>query len=160
MPTKSQANCKKQSLIYWPAVAVAAAFTVILVGGLSVWALCQPRPSAGKAQEMPVRSAIAQASEREVSADRPAAVALPAVAPAAKEAPAAPPAPSEPAAPLAGGEVCPVDIDAPLSGTPQNYGTSVSFLGTPVEAARQAKREQKLMLVLHVAGNFEDSCFT
>jgi hypothetical protein len=51
-------------------------------------------------------------------------------------------------------------MEGPPTGAVQNYGTRVAFLSTPAEAARQAKREQKLMLVLHVAGNFEDSCFT
>jgi len=30
----------------------------------------------------------------------------------------------------------------------------------PTEAARQALRDKKLLFVLHVAGNFEDSKFT
>ena len=40
------------------------------------------------------------------------------------------------------------------------YGTSVHFYATPSEAARQALKEQKLVFVLHVSGNFEDSDFT
>jgi hypothetical protein len=42
----------------------------------------------------------------------------------------------------------------------QTYGTSVLFLGNPAEAAETARREGKLLFVLHVSGNFEDSCFT
>jgi hypothetical protein len=41
-----------------------------------------------------------------------------------------------------------------------NYGTRVDFLGTPSEAARQAKKEEKLVFVLHVSGHFEDPRFT
>jgi hypothetical protein len=41
-----------------------------------------------------------------------------------------------------------------------NHGTSVEFVGTPSEAARQAKKEQKLVFVLHVSGHFEDPKFT
>jgi hypothetical protein len=41
-----------------------------------------------------------------------------------------------------------------------SFGTQVEFVGTPSEAARQAKKEQKLVFVLHVSGNFEDPRFT
>jgi hypothetical protein len=41
-----------------------------------------------------------------------------------------------------------------------NHGTSVQFFDTPSEAAREAKKEQKLVFVLHVSGNFEDPRFT
>lgn len=41
-----------------------------------------------------------------------------------------------------------------------NHGTTVEFLDTPSEAARQALKEEKLVFVLHVSGNFEDPRFT
>jgi len=41
-----------------------------------------------------------------------------------------------------------------------SFGTSVEFVETPKEAAAQAKKEQKLVFVLHVSGNFEDPRFT
>ena len=44
--------------------------------------------------------------------------------------------------------------------SPACHGTAVEFLDTPVEAARQAAREKKLVLVLHVSGHFEDPGFT
>lgn len=40
------------------------------------------------------------------------------------------------------------------------FGTSVDFLDTPSEAATQAKKDGKLVFVLHVSGNFEDPRFT
>jgi hypothetical protein len=40
------------------------------------------------------------------------------------------------------------------------FGTSVEFVGTPSEAARQAKKEEKLVFVLHVSGHFEDPKLT
>ena len=40
------------------------------------------------------------------------------------------------------------------------FGTSVHFEKTPSEAARRALKEEKLVFVLHVSGNFEDSKFT
>ena len=42
----------------------------------------------------------------------------------------------------------------------ENHGTSIDFLDTPTEAAKQAKKESKLVFVLHVSGNFEDPRFT
>jgi hypothetical protein len=40
------------------------------------------------------------------------------------------------------------------------YGTNVEFVGTPSEAAREAKKEHKLVFILHVSGHFEDPRFT
>ena len=40
------------------------------------------------------------------------------------------------------------------------HGTKIDFLATPKEAATLAKKEQKLVFVLHVSGNFEDPRFT
>lgn len=39
-------------------------------------------------------------------------------------------------------------------------GTSVEFVDSPKEAAALAKKEQKLVFVLHVSGHFEDPRFT
>jgi len=40
------------------------------------------------------------------------------------------------------------------------HGTTIDFVDTPSEAARLAKKAEKLVLVLHVSGNFEDPRFT
>jgi hypothetical protein len=42
----------------------------------------------------------------------------------------------------------------------ETYGTSVKWKGSPSEAAAQAKKEEKLVFVLHVSGYFEDPKFT
>jgi hypothetical protein len=53
-----------------------------------------------------------------------------------------------------------------LSWAPQSWagegchGTKIDFVDTPKEAAAQAKKEQKLVFVLHVSGHFEDPRFT
>ena len=60
----------------------------------------------------------------------------------------------QPAAPVAAPQ------PQPAEGTCGKFGTSVEFLGTPSEAARKAKQEQKLVFVLHVSGHFEDPQFT
>jgi hypothetical protein len=41
-----------------------------------------------------------------------------------------------------------------------SHGTRVDFVDTPSQAAKIAKKEQKLVFVLHVSGNFEDPRFT
>jgi len=41
-----------------------------------------------------------------------------------------------------------------------SFGTQIDFLESPTEAAKQAKKEGKLVFVLHVSGNFEDPNFT
>lgn len=40
------------------------------------------------------------------------------------------------------------------------HGTSFEFVESPSEAARLAKKQQKLVFVLHVSGEFEDSGLT
>ncbi|MBY0233127.1 MAG: hypothetical protein K2W96_27910 [Gemmataceae bacterium] len=41
-----------------------------------------------------------------------------------------------------------------------SHGTAIDFVDTPNDAAKKAKKEEKLVLVLHVSGNFEDPRFT
>lgn len=40
------------------------------------------------------------------------------------------------------------------------YGTAVHFADSPKEAAALARKQQKLVFVLHVSGHFEDPRFT
>jgi len=42
----------------------------------------------------------------------------------------------------------------------RTYGTQVAFVSSPIEAARKALKERKLLFVLHLSGNFEDKKFT
>jgi hypothetical protein len=51
------------------------------------------------------------------------------------------------AAPLCAAETC-------------GHGTKLDFVDSPKEAAAIAKKEQKLVLVLHVSGHFEDPGLT
>jgi len=41
-----------------------------------------------------------------------------------------------------------------------DFGTKIDFFDTPQEAAKWAKKEQKLVFVLHVSGIFEDPGLT
>lgn len=40
------------------------------------------------------------------------------------------------------------------------FGTSLHFEKTPSEAARKALKAEKLVVVIHVSGDFEDPAFT
>ena len=51
-------------------------------------------------------------------------------------------------------------LTAPDATSCGNHGTSVQFVKTPTEAARQALKEEKLVFVLHVSGLFETPDFT
>ena len=41
-----------------------------------------------------------------------------------------------------------------------DHGTTIHFVDTPADAAKAAKKAEKLVLVLHVSGHFEDPRFT
>jgi hypothetical protein len=51
------------------------------------------------------------------------------------------------AAPLGAAETC-------------GHGTKLDFVDSPKQAASIAKKEQKLVMVLHVSGHFEDPGLT
>jgi hypothetical protein len=152
---------------------------LVLVAGLLVWLATYPAPRLADAapggenaaaQEAPPRTpaVLPRASEPNAKQDHPAKAHSPAgearartkssarrpVLPRGGPATAADQAPQEPWK-----EEPPVP---PLSGRPagETYGTSVVFLSNPAEAARHARQEDKLLFVLHVSGNFEESCFT
>ena len=54
----------------------------------------------------------------------------------------------------------PVVEAAPPQAAGESYGTQVLFLNNQSAAADLARRDRKLLFVMHISGNFEDSCFT
>jgi hypothetical protein len=48
----------------------------------------------------------------------------------------------------------------PPEPVPAFHGTQVPFAPTPAEATRLARKEEKLILLLHLSGHFEDPGFT
>jgi hypothetical protein len=52
------------------------------------------------------------------------------------------------------------DFEKPAGTCDRHHGTTLEFVATPSEAAAQAKKEGKLVFVLHVSGHFEDPRFT
>ena len=45
-------------------------------------------------------------------------------------------------------------------GTCSRHGTNVEFFDSPSAAAQRARKDQKLVMVLHISGNFENPDFT
>jgi hypothetical protein len=111
----------------------------------------------------------------------PVALAQPApffIAPAEKPAPMAalpaPPALPQPPVALVAAPIRELAVAAPLQqiapieappAAPQpaacsTLGTQITFLSHPPDAFRQAARENKLVLMVHLSGNFEDQAFT
>lgn len=60
----------------------------------------------------------------------------------------------------AGGAAAGKSPGGPKEATCGEYGTSVHFADTPADAAREAKKDEKLVMVLHVSGHFENPAFT
>jgi len=44
--------------------------------------------------------------------------------------------------------------------TCSRHGTTINFVDSPKEAAAEAKKLEKLVLVLHISGHFEDPGLT
>ena len=59
-----------------------------------------------------------------------------------------------------GGAAAGKDLPAKTEGTCGEYGTAVHFEATPADAAKEARKAEKLVLVLHVSGHFENPEFT
>ena len=64
------------------------------------------------------------------------------------EAPAAAPAPE------------PVPVATVKGPKCEKFGTAVNFVRSPALACDRAARDQKLAMILHVAGHFDDPGFT
>jgi hypothetical protein len=146
----------------WKAVGGAVAVALVLVSGVLAWAATHPGRGKGTVPlPMPDVVVVADTTQRPQAPIRPtleeevieedplrdvpatlAPVPVDAVVPPRSEPVAA-------AAPIEGG--------APTCDT---FGTSVDFDPNPVRAAQQAAKAQKLLMVLHVSGNFEDAAFT
>jgi hypothetical protein len=158
---------RREPLLYWRPVAAAGGASLFLIAALAVWlavaspprsladapepvALASPQttPEASKPEELP------QPPTRDLPPEQPAPVREKPKA----ETPAAPaaPAPAEVKAPAAARPAPPEPGKSPTA----LLGTTVEFVDNPAAAARAAAREDKLLYVLHVSGNFEDPQFT
>jgi hypothetical protein len=142
---------RRQSFISWRPVVAAAVVSLLFV--VAVCALIPHRRHAlaAAAPPAPVQPTepVAQPLREEVAAAP--TPEPPKIAPAPEATPLKP----QPVAPLPEPEV--FKEKAPVC---QQYGTKVDFYDSPADATRVAHKEQKLLFVLHVAGNFEEPGFT
>lgn len=140
--------------VNWPTVIAAAAVSVALVACIAAWIVAHPGKSP---QPEPAATLVPVVHEE----------AMPLLVNAPKpnrddmrltvNIPKPTPPPALPA------RVRLIELPVPAPSAPpasETYGTSVRFLSNSAEAAAQARREKKLLFVLHVSGNFEESCFT
>jgi len=178
----AQATTGRQPLLLWPPVVTAVVGSLILI---AVFFMILPprralatatvevqaaevKPDLPAAEETPAPATVTSAPIAKLADNLPTAMMA--------KAPAAPalPVPESPAPLLSITERAaasqPVQVDSNpfvfLPETPngkstcQQYGTKVDFYDTPTLAAGHALKEQKLLFVLHVAGNFEEPGFT
>jgi hypothetical protein len=162
----------RRPLICWPVVAGAAVGSLLLVAALFAL-LPHRRPTALAVPTVEVDSALLAAASAPVEAppapepqvaaesvrvEAPPAPKQPVTAPPAPEQQASAPPPSPPE--VADSSVLKLAAAQGKGTTCQQYGTAVSFYDSPAEARAKAREEDKLVFVLHVAGNFEEPGFT
>lgn len=148
-PTPRSAERPTPAAWVWPAVvAVACGPFVLTAIGLSIAAL---RPAPRPAAEV---------------------VAVPVIVPAVADEPPAPveedvavPRPAEiddaqPPAPVAAVAPEPVKVAPTKPSRCDRFGTAIDFVRSPTLAFDRAARDQKLVMVLHLAGYFDDPGFT
>jgi len=164
------------SLVNWSAVVASLAVSFALLVSVVAWIVTHPHKAAADAA--PPTLAVAAPSdivEAPPSAPRPASAieVIPAFhhpdrrevlvkhVPLIEEPPPLLPPPALPVP-----EKEPVEEPAAVVKTPaappagETYGTQVLFLNNPQVAADVARRDKKLLFVMHISGNFEESCFT
>jgi hypothetical protein len=138
----------------WPAAAAVALTPLVLTAaGLTAVAVRPAPPPNRDVAVVPFSGQPAAAAPAAETAPAPASIdpgearpPLPGVPP--RTAPAAEPAPE------------PVPADPPKTPRCDRFGTAIDFVRSPAVAFAQAGREGKLVLVLHLAGHFEDPGFT
>ena len=160
--------------LYWPPVLVAAAVSAVLILGTTAAGVvyaCTRGPdeppdteaASSPKQESPAPVAVPPKTKvlPPAPAPRPVVVAR-AKAPAPllpERSPPKPVAPPVPEPPPPEPPAQPVVAAAPPAAR-GSFGTCVEFAASPLAAARLAREQQKLLFVLHVSGDFEDSRFT
>jgi hypothetical protein len=156
-PASRQAPFRKPPLLYWQPVAAAVVITLVLVVTLSV----ATRPGYSSPQDAPVVSPLIPEDDAVPSGPvvEPVPVTEVPVARAARKA-----GPDDAGMPLA--VLKPAlffsRADERLTAQPgkPTFGTAVQFERNPSEAALVAEKEGKLLFLLHVSGDFEESEFT
>jgi hypothetical protein len=170
----SSHRSSEASRISWPAVLASVCVSFALVCGVFAWIATHPHNVAPSSQLMNL--ATLELPQPPAPPQAPVVSVTPVIhRSSAREAisrniplleinsPPLPPPISQPAkqleSPKAEGTGCQLP---PLPKQPagESYGTEVLFLNNREAAADLARHEHKLLFVMHISGNFEDSCFT
>ena len=155
---------RRRAFVHWPIVALAAVPCVLFVGiVIAVLAMVpgpRPAPARASAPLQPAAPAVALAPAVTPIDNFDAEIKIPphhALA-AVGDLPVfdAPEPPIQPVPPR--NDIVPVKPEKEAKDG--CFGTAVNFLPSPAEAFTAAKKEKRLVLILHVSGNFEDSGFT
>jgi hypothetical protein len=166
----------RRPLIFWPAAVAAAVGSLLFVAAL--FAVIPHRRHAAPAAPTETASLVPVAAEPAPVEAPPAPEQQASALPAPEQQATAPPAPEQQvSAPLMPEQQAsapppnpPEVADSPVlslakaasekATTCPQYGTAVNFYDSPTEASKKALQEEKLVFVLHVAGNFEEPGFT
>jgi fused signal recognition particle receptor len=152
VPPPSSGPASPRPALNWRPVAVAGAAALLVVAAVLAWAVRRPSDRGG----------VALAAVEPAPAPTEPVVVLPAPVEAAEPALPQRPAP-EPVKPaLQPADEKPV-VKAPAEADAvpcETFGTRVEFDGNPERAAQKAAQTQRLLMVLHISGNFEDAGFT
>jgi hypothetical protein len=156
---RAPARRPRPPFILWPPVAAAAVGCAALVVALFV--IIPPRQApADEPMEEASATVPADVGQPElVLAPQPVVPSLPQVAAAFPEPPADPPPPRLPRIEPDAFVSLP-QVTAARNPGCQQYHTKVDFYDSPEVAIKNAVKEDKLVFVLHVAGNFEEPGFT
>jgi hypothetical protein len=158
----------RRPLIYWPAVGATVAGSLLLVAALVALtphrrhALAEPDCGLriadcgleNQAEPSPERAASPSPGFESAIRNPQSAIAEPTPEPQASAPPPNPPEVVEAPPPDL------TDVAVALPPGCQRYRTAVNFYDSPSEARAKAREEDKLVFVLHVAGNFEEPGFT
>jgi hypothetical protein len=180
-PLPSPLPSRATPLVNWSAVIASVAVSFALLVTLAAWIVTHPHRAAAQATSsppvavlapdpisetppppptpavQPVRDAdveVVRLPVHDASIDRLAQALILPSAPPPLPAPQPPPR-QEPIE-----EPNRVQKQPPAPPPGETYGTQVRFLNNPETAADLARHDRKLLFVVHISGNFEDSCFT
>jgi hypothetical protein len=149
------APVQRGALVYWPPVVAAGAASILLVAGF-LWLVSASSPRL-PAEERSESIALAQPGAQENKPETSPPLTPAPLVETKPEKAKVEAKPAEPEMPKVLVEKKAPEVCKPPTSL---LGTSVEFVDNPATAARTAAREEKLLFVLHVSGNFEDPAFT
>ena len=169
--------CSRETIrIDWPVILATVIVSFTLVVGVFAWIATHPHKTAPLFQTM--GDAIVELPPTPLAPPRSSVLSVTPVShhPPAQEVisrniplvernspPLPPPASRPPKQDLSqtdGRDAAPTDGTPPKQPIGETYGTQVLFLNNREAAADKARSEHKLLFVMHISGNFENSCFT